>query len=337
MMAHPCDMAMRESPDRVRPLLDRWMVAATVAGNALEFYDFLAYATFAVYIGQAFFPADSALASLLLTLATFGVGFFTRPLGGLLIGAFADRAGRRPALMLTISLMTVGTLGVVLTPSYTSIGVTAPIILIVARLVQGLALGGEVGPSTAVLLECAPPGRRGMFVSWQNASQGVAVCAAGLVGLALSTLLSKAQLASWGWRVPFALGLRGLDYAIRVVDPSWKPPKRASRPRGPFRLPKGKITVETLRTLKERPGLSAPELAEIVAARCALKLVTKTEREDFTSSVGMALRRFERRGVLEIIEKNARTGALHWRIRPALNKPLFRSAGLNEKLSGVEA
>jgi hypothetical protein len=131
--------------------------------------------------------------------------------------------------------------------------------------------------------------------------------------------------------------LRGLDYAIRVVDPSWKPPKRASRPRGPFRLPKGKITVETLRTLKERPGLSAPELAEIVAARCALKLATKTEREDFTSSVGMALRRFERRGVLEITEKNARTGALHWRIRPALNKPLFRSAGLNEKLSGVEA
>jgi MFS family permease len=197
----------RVSPTNPRQLLNRWGVAATVAGNALEFYDFLTYSTFAVYIGHAFFPTGNAFTSLLLTLATFGVGFFTRPLGGLLIGAYADRAGRRPALMLTISLMTVGTLGLVLTPSYASIGLSAPVILIVARLIQGLALGGEVGPSTAVLHECAPPGRRGLFVSWQNASQGIAVCTAGLVGLALSMVLDKGQLTAWGWRVPFALGL----------------------------------------------------------------------------------------------------------------------------------
>jgi len=188
-------------------MLSRWSVAATVAGNTLEFYDFLTYSTFAVYIGRTFFPADSAFASLLLTLATFGVGFLTRPLGALLIGAYADRAGRRPALTLTISLMGFGTLGLVLTPSYASIGVWAPTILIIARLVQGLALGGEVGPATAVLLECAPAGSRGLFVSWQNASQGVAVCTAGLVGLALSAALGQAQMASWGWRLPFALGL----------------------------------------------------------------------------------------------------------------------------------
>ena len=190
-----------------RPLLDRGAVAATVAGNALEFYDFLTYATFAVYIGRAFFPTGNAFASLLLSLATFGVGFVTRPLGGVLIGAYADRAGRRPALMLTISLMTVGTLAMVVTPSYASIGLAAPIILIIARLVQGLALGGEVGPSTAVLLECAPAHRRGTFVSWQNASQGIAVLAAGVVGLALSSMLDKEQLGAWGWRLPFALGL----------------------------------------------------------------------------------------------------------------------------------
>lgn len=195
------------SPGNPLPSLNRWTVAATVAGNALEFYDFLTYSTFAVYIGHTFFPAESAFASLLLTLATFGVGFLTRPLGGLLIGAYADRAGRRPALTLTISLMAVGTLGLVLTPSYASIGLWAPAILIIARLVQGLALGGEIGPSTAVLLECAPVGSRGLFVSWQNASQGVAVCAAGLVGLALSTILGNEQMAAWGWRVPFALGL----------------------------------------------------------------------------------------------------------------------------------
>jgi MFS family permease len=200
-------MPLPLSPDGSPPLLNRWAVTATVAGNALEFYDFLTYSTFAIYIGQAFFPAGTAYASLLLTLATFGVGFLTRPLGGLLIGAYADRAGRRPALMLTISLMTVGTLALVLTPSYASIGLAAPMILIAARLVQGLALGGEVGPSTAVLLECAPANRRGLYVSWQSASQGVAVFAAGLVGFALSVMLDRQQLAAWGWRVAFALGL----------------------------------------------------------------------------------------------------------------------------------
>jgi MFS family permease len=187
--------------------LDRWALAATVAGNALEFYDFLAYSTFAVYISHAFFPTGNVFVSLLLTLATFGVGFLTRPLGGLLIGAYADRAGRRPALMLTISLMAFGTLALAFTPSYGNIGLLAPVILIFARLVQGLALGGEVGPATAVLLECAPASRRASYVSWQNASQGVAVLAAGVVGYALSTILEPQQLALWGWRVPFVLGL----------------------------------------------------------------------------------------------------------------------------------
>ena len=181
--------------------------ADTGGTNADFLYDFLAYAAFSVYIGRAFFPGGSALTSLLLSLATFGVGFFTRPLGAVLIGAYADRAGRRPALMITIALMTVGTLGLVLTPSYASIGVAAPVILVVARLVQGFALGGEIGPSTAVLLESAPAGRRGLFISWQGASQGLAILASGVVGLLLATTLSKQQLGDWGWRVPFALGL----------------------------------------------------------------------------------------------------------------------------------
>jgi MFS family permease len=185
----------------------RSAIVATIAGNTLEFYDFLAYTAFAVYIGKAFFPARSELASLLLSLATFGVGFFTRPLGALLIGALADRAGRRPALLLTIGLMAVGTLAVAVTPSYATIGFAAPLILVVARLIQGLALGGEVGPSNALLLEFAPLHRRGAYIGWQGASQGIAVLAAGLVGLVLGIVLSKEQLADWGWRVPFALGL----------------------------------------------------------------------------------------------------------------------------------
>lgn len=187
--------------------LDRWVVAALVAGNALEFFDFLAYATFAVFIGRAFFPSDNAFVSLLLSLATFGVGFFMRPLAAVVIGAYADRTGRRPALMLSISLMAIGTLALAVTPSYSSIGLAAPVVLVIARIVQGIGLGGEVGPATAALLECARPGRRGFFTSWQGASQGMAVLAAGLSGVVLATILSKEQLADWGWRVPFVLGL----------------------------------------------------------------------------------------------------------------------------------
>jgi MFS family permease len=182
-------------------------VAATVAGNALEFFDFLTYTFFSVYIGRAFFPTANPWTSLLLSLATFGVGFFTRPLGGILIGAYADRAGRRPALMLTIGLMSVGTLALAFTPSYSSIGIAAPLILVAARLVQGLALGGEVGPSTAVLLENASHGRIGAFVSWQISSQGIAIFAAGITAVVLSNFLDAGELAAWGWRVPFALGL----------------------------------------------------------------------------------------------------------------------------------
>ena len=192
----------------------RRVVAATVVGNALEFYDFVTYAFFAVYIGRCFFPASTPLGSLLLSVAVFGVGFVARPLGGVLIGALADRAGRRPAMLLTISLITVGTMGLALTPSYETLGVAAPVIVVVARLLQGLALGGEVGPSTAFLIESAPLGRRGLMGSWQLASQGAAGLVAGLMGLSLTSILSPAQMQDWGWRVPFALGLLLVPVAV---------------------------------------------------------------------------------------------------------------------------
>jgi MFS family permease len=183
------------------------VVVATVAGNALEFFDFVAYSFFAAYIGQTFFPSKDEFTSLLLTVGVFGVGFVFRPLGGILIGAYADRAGRRPAMLLTIVLITIGTMGLALTPSYESIGMAAPVLVILCRLVQGLALGGEVGPASVFLIEAAPPGKRGLYSSWQLASQGIAVLAAGLLGVALSLVLDKQALASWGWRVPFVLCL----------------------------------------------------------------------------------------------------------------------------------
>ncbi len=194
--------------------ISKKIVAATVAGNALEFYDFVTYAFFAVYIGRTFFPASTPLNSLLLSVAVFGVGFVSRPIGGVLIGAFADRAGRKPAMLLTIGLITVGTLGLALTPSYESIGVAAPIIVVICRLIQGLALGGEVGPSGAFLIESAPARQRGLYASWQLASQGVATLVAGALGLLIIGTLSPLQVQSWGWRMPFAVGLLLLPLAF---------------------------------------------------------------------------------------------------------------------------
>ena len=190
------------------------VVAATVAGNALEFYDFVTYAFFAVYIGKTFFPASTPLASLLLSVAVFGVGFFARPVGGVLIGAFADRAGRRPAMLLTIALITLGTLGLALTPSHEQIGPAAPIIVVLCRLIQGLALGGEVGPSSAFLIESAPPAQRGLYASWQLASQGAAGLVAGVMGLLLTNSLAPAEMLAWGWRVPFIVGLLLVPLAL---------------------------------------------------------------------------------------------------------------------------
>ena len=201
------------------------IVAATVAGNALEFYDFLTYAFFAVFIGRTFFPTGNDFTSLLASVAVFGVGFVSRPLGGLLIGSYADRAGRKPAMILTIALITVGTMGLALTPSYESIGMAAPVIVVICRLIQGLALGGEVGPSSAFLVEIAPPNRRATYASWQIASQGLAAFVAGAVGMVVASMLSPAQVQSWGWRIPFALGLLLIPIAIylRRVMPETLP------------------------------------------------------------------------------------------------------------------
>ena len=153
---------------------------------------------------------------LLASVAAFGVGFFTRPLGSLLIGAFADRVGRKPALILTVVLITIGTLGIAATPTYAAIGIAAPIIVVVCRLLQGLALGGEIGPATALLLELAPPGKRGFYTSWQMASQGLAVAVGGLFGVIVSTTLSPQDLASWGWRLPFLFSLVLVPIAIYI-------------------------------------------------------------------------------------------------------------------------
>jgi MHS family citrate/tricarballylate:H+ symporter-like MFS transporter len=181
-------------------------VAAVCVGNALEFYDFVTYAFFAAQIGRSFFPSHTHGASLLASLATFGAGFLTRPLGALVIGRMGDRVGRKPAMLLSFVLIGIATIGLPLTPSYASIGVLAPVLVVGFRLLQGFALGGEVGPSTAFMMEAAPPLRRGLYISLQSMSADAAVLVAGLVGYGLANVLDPAALDQWGWRVALLLG-----------------------------------------------------------------------------------------------------------------------------------
>lgn len=189
---------------------------AVIIGNWLEFYDFLVFTFFAVMIGDAFFPGESEISRLLGALATFGAGFITRPLGAAIIGAYADRVGRRAALTLTLMLMAMGSLVVAVTPPYAQIGLAAPIILLAARLIQGFSAGGEVGAATTYLLESAPPEKRAAITAWQGHSQQLAIFFGSLVGIILAAVLTKEQLYAWGWRIPFLLGALVAPVALYI-------------------------------------------------------------------------------------------------------------------------
>jgi MHS family proline/betaine transporter-like MFS transporter len=182
------------------------VIAAASIGNALEWYDIAVYAIFATVISKVFFPAQDETVSLLLTLGTFGVSFLIRPIGAVVLGAYADRAGRKASLTLSIRLMVLGTAIICLMPSYQTIGIVAPIGILIARLIQGFSAGGEFGSATAFMVEHAP-GRRGFVASWQFASQGLSTLVSAGMGVLLTTTLSPEQLESWGWRIPFAVGL----------------------------------------------------------------------------------------------------------------------------------
>ena len=185
----------------------RRVIFATSLGNALEFFDFTVYSFFAALIGKLFFPVGGLHGPLLLSFATFGAGFVVRPIGGIVIGTYADRRGRKAAMTLTILMMTLGTAIIGLAPTYAQIGLAAPLLIVAGRLIQGFSAGGEVGASTTFLMESAARGQRGYLVSWQMASQGASALVGALFGVLLTHSLSPASLESWGWRVPFLLGL----------------------------------------------------------------------------------------------------------------------------------
>jgi MFS transporter, MHS family, citrate/tricarballylate:H+ symporter len=181
-------------------------VFRVVSGNFLEMYDFMVYGFYASSIAKAMFPGDNEFISLLLSLATFGVGFLMRPLGAIVLGSYMDKRGRRDGLILTLTLMSIGVLLIAVTPSYASIGVMAPVLVIAGRLLQGFSAGAESGGVSVYLSEIAPAGRRGFYVSWQSASQQISVLIAAILGVVLRFTLTGEQMDAWGWRIPFLFG-----------------------------------------------------------------------------------------------------------------------------------
>ena len=182
------------------------LIVATSIGNALEWYDITIYGYFAVYVSKAFFPNNDPATSLLLTFGTFGLAYLARPIGGVVLGAYADRHGRKASLLISIVLMTFGTCAIAVMPTFEKIGILAPIAVLAARLVQGFSAGGEFGSSTAFLVEHRPE-QRGFIASWQFASQGLSNLLASCFGVGLTAWMAPADLNAWGWRIPFLFGI----------------------------------------------------------------------------------------------------------------------------------
>ncbi|MHC5174420.1 Proline porter II [Serratia rubidaea] len=210
----------------------RKIIVAAVFGNLLEFYDFTVYSYFALAISKQFFPSHDPVISTMLAFSAFAIGFVARPLGGVVLGYYADKKGRRAALTLTIMLMALGAAMIGLAPNYAAIGVAAPALIVLARLIQGFAQGGEFGAATATLLETGSDERRGFRASWQLASQGAAALLGAAVAATLTFTLSAEALAEWGWRIPFLLGTLivpvGIYLRRHIVDepPAVKPAER---------------------------------------------------------------------------------------------------------------
>ena len=203
------------------------------SGNFLEMYDFMVFGYYATAISKIFFPGDDPFASLMLTLMTFGAGFLMRPLGAIILGAYIDHHGRRKGLLLTLGLMAIGTLTIALVPGYATLGVAAPILILLGRLLQGFSAGVELGGVSVYLAEVAPEGRKGFFVSWQSGSQQIAVIFAALLGLMLNHLLAKEAVTEWGWRIPFVVGcliVPFLFYIRRMLEETEAFSKRKHHP-----------------------------------------------------------------------------------------------------------
>ncbi|WP_373558258.1 MFS transporter [Bordetella genomosp. 4] len=196
-------------------------ILAAVIGNALEWYDFLVFAFMTPIVAKLFFPSNPAnpddnINQILLTTAVFGVGFFMRPVGGIVLGIYGDRKGRKAAMVTVTGLMAVAIAVITLAPTYAAVGILAPLLIVIARLLQGFAAGGEFGTSTALLIELAPPGKRGFYGAWQMTGQMIALLLGAMVGTLITDIFSQEELMAWAWRIPFAFGLLIVPVAIYI-------------------------------------------------------------------------------------------------------------------------
>jgi MFS family permease len=219
-----------------------WSVVRVSSGNFLEMYDFMVFGYYASAIGRAFFPSGNPFVSLMLSLMTFGAGFLMRPVGAIVLGAYTDRHGRRAGLILTLGLMSVGIFSIACTPGYASIGLLAPLFVLIGRLLQGFSAGMELGGVSVYLSEIATPGHKGFYVSWQSGSQQLAVMFAALVGIVLSSMLPPEKMIVWGWRVPLLLGCVIIPFLFRLRRSLQETDKFAARKHRP-------TTSEILRSL----------------------------------------------------------------------------------------
>src|SRR5216110_454115 len=210
-----------------------WSVVRVSSGNFLEMYDFMVFGYYATAIARTFFPTASQFASLMLTLMTFGAGFLMRPLGAIVLGTYTDHHGRRAGLILTLGLMSVGTVSIACLPGYQKIGLIAPLLVLLGRLLQGFSAGAELGGVSVYLSEIATPGHKGFYVSWQSASQQMAVMFAALIGVILNATLTPQSMSSWGWRVPLLVGCAIIPFLFRLRRSLEETGEFLARPRRP--------------------------------------------------------------------------------------------------------
>jgi len=225
-----------------------WSVVRVSSGNFLEMYDFMVFGYYATAIGKAFFPSGSAFMSLMLSLMTFGAGFLMRPLGALVLGAYTDRKGRRAGLLLTLTLMSIGIFSIAFMPGYATIGLLAPLLVVIGRLLQGFSAGMELGGVSVYLSEIATPGHKGFYVSWQSGSQQIAVMVAASIGVALNSILPLEKMEQWGWRVPLLLGCVIVPFLFRLRKSLQETDEFSARKRHPG-------TTEILRSLAANWGI----------------------------------------------------------------------------------
>jgi metabolite-proton symporter len=257
----------RSMADEQHPRSKAMAIFRVVSGNFLEMYDFMVYGFYADAIAHTFFPAGSAFASLMLSLATFGAGFLMRPLGALVLGAYIDRHGRRRGLLLTLSLMSAGILLIACMPGYATLGLASPLLVLAGRLLQGFSAGVELGGVSVYLAEIAEPGRRGFYVSWQSASQQVAVVFAGVLGVVLNRLLGAPAMEAWGWRLPFLIGCLIVPALFLIRRSLEESPAFAKRGHTPS-------PAEIARSLREHAGLIAAGTGLVTMTTASFYLIT---------------------------------------------------------------